>query len=134
MPPRPMRSSCVASWTAPTLRRSRPSANCWNGVVVGAPRAPSALGPTERWSGRSCPHHSRTRRGRPLPDRRVWWRVVQGVGGVLLVALAVRSLSRNWNDLRSQSIDWHVDPVWIGLSLVITWGAYAALIEAWRRV
>ena len=69
-----------------------------------------------------------------MPDRRVWWRVVQSVGGVLLVVLAIRSLSRNWNDLRSQSIDWHIDPVWIGLSLVITWGAYAALIEAWRRV
>lgn len=69
-----------------------------------------------------------------MPERRVWWRVVQVVGAVVLVALAVRSLARNWNDLQTQSIQWKIDPLWIVVSLAITWGAYAGLIEAWRRV
>lgn len=70
----------------------------------------------------------------PLTDRKTWWRVVQVAGAVVLVGLAVRSLARNWNDLQSQTIEWKIDPLWIVLSLVITWGAYAGLIEAWRRV
>jgi len=69
-----------------------------------------------------------------LPERRTWWRVVQGAGAVVLVALAVRSLSRNWTALQGQSIAWRIDPLWIALSVLITWAAYAALIEAWRRV
>ena len=69
-----------------------------------------------------------------MPDRKTWWRAVQAVGAVVLVALAARSLSRNWTDFRSQSIAWRIDPAWIVLSLVITWIAYAGLIEAWRRV
>jgi uncharacterized membrane protein YbhN (UPF0104 family) len=69
-----------------------------------------------------------------LTERRTWWRLAQAIGAVVLVALAVRSLSRNWNDLQSQSIEWRIDPAWIALSLAITWLAYAALIEAWRRV
>ena len=69
-----------------------------------------------------------------MTDRKVWWRVVQGVGAAVLVALAVRSLSRNWSALQGQSIAWRIDPLWIALSVLITWAAYAALIEAWRRV
>ncbi|HYK09376.1 MAG TPA: lysylphosphatidylglycerol synthase transmembrane domain-containing protein [Gemmatimonadales bacterium] len=69
-----------------------------------------------------------------MPERRWWWRGVQIIGAIVLVALAVRSLSRNWNDLQSQSIEWRINPLWIALSLVITWAAYAGLIEAWRRV
>lgn len=69
-----------------------------------------------------------------MTDRRTWWRVLQLVGAVVLVALAIRSLTRNWSDLRSQSIAWQISPAWIVLSLVITWLAYAGLIEAWRRV
>lgn len=69
-----------------------------------------------------------------MPERRTWWRVAQAIGAVVLVALAVRSLSRNWSDLQSQSIEWRINPWWIILSLGITWIAYAGLIEAWRRV
>jgi len=64
----------------------------------------------------------------------MWWRVVQGVGAVVVVALAVRSLARNWSALQGQGIAWRIDPLWIALSLLITWASYAALIEAWRRV
>lgn len=53
---------------------------------------------------------------------------------MLVVALAVRSLARNWNDLRAQPVAWRIDPLWIAVSLAITWGAYGGLIEAWRRV
>jgi predicted anti-sigma-YlaC factor YlaD len=62
------------------------------------------------------------------------WRLLQFAAGVLLVGLAARSIILNWQSIRAQPLDWQVSPVWIGASVLVVFGAYAVLIEAWRRV
>src|SRR6185437_2085439 len=115
-------------------RTSIPSSNWSRGAAAAARPAPGESRAMARSSGKARPCRSKMLKEGRLTDRKTWWRVVQVVGAVVLVALAVRSLARNWNDLQSQTIEWKIRPLWIALSLVITWGAYAGLIEAWRRV
>ncbi len=67
-----------------------------------------------------------------MGDRRL--RVLQAVLGVAIIGFAARSLARNWEQLRVQSLDWKVEPGWILLSAVVTWLMYALLILAWRRM
>jgi hypothetical protein len=62
------------------------------------------------------------------------WRVLQIVAGLLVIGLAARSIILNWQSLRTQPIEWRFSPGWIALSVLIVFTAYAALIEAWRRV
>jgi uncharacterized membrane protein YbhN (UPF0104 family) len=62
------------------------------------------------------------------------WRVGQWLLGGLVVALAVRSVVRNWADLQAQEIDWVVRPTWIALAVVTMLGSYVLQIESWRRV
>jgi hypothetical protein len=69
----------------------------------------------------------------PVAQPRIW-RVLQFAAGILLVALAVRSILLNWTDLRAQSLDWQLSPLPILLSVLTVFLAYAVLIEAWRRV
>jgi glycosyltransferase 2 family protein len=66
--------------------------------------------------------------------RRSLWRILQFGVGVLLVALAVRSVALNWQSLRAQPLDWQPSPWWIVASVLVVFAAYALLIEAWRRV
>jgi glycosyltransferase 2 family protein len=65
-------------------------------------------------------------------DRRV--RALQWLLGLTIVAFAVRSLVRNWDDLRAQPLEWRIEPGWIILSAVLVWFMYAILIAAWRRM
>jgi glycosyltransferase 2 family protein len=62
------------------------------------------------------------------------WRVLQFSAGVMVVALAVRSIAMNWQSLRAQPIEWQLSPGWIAGSVLVVFAAYAVLIEAWRRV
>jgi hypothetical protein len=66
--------------------------------------------------------------------RRNIWRVLQFVAGALVVAVAVRSVVVNWHSLQAQSIQWEFSTGWVAASIVVVFTAYAALIEAWRRV
>jgi hypothetical protein len=66
--------------------------------------------------------------------RRPWIRVALGVVGLAIVAFAARSLVRNWEELRSQPLDWRVEPGWLVLSALVVWAMYALLIAAWRGV
>jgi glycosyltransferase 2 family protein len=66
-------------------------------------------------------------------QRRVW-RFLQFVVGAVLVGLAIRSIAANWETLRAQPIEWQLSPLWIALSVLVVFAAYAMLIEAWRRV
>ena len=61
-------------------------------------------------------------------------RVLQWVLGIAIMALAVRSLARNWDELRAQPLDWSIEPGWILLSAFVVWLMYALLIAAWRRM
>jgi glycosyltransferase 2 family protein len=66
--------------------------------------------------------------------RRSFWRILQFVAGALLVALAVRSIATNWQNLKAQPIEWHLSLGWIVASVLVVFASYAVLIEAWRRV
>jgi len=61
-------------------------------------------------------------------------RVFQWLLGLAIVGFAVRSLVRNWDELRAQELQWSVQPGWILLSAVVVWLMYALLIAAWRRM
>ena len=68
-----------------------------------------------------------------MGDRRII-RVLQWLLGLAIVGLAIRSLARNWDELRAQPLEWSVEPGWILLSAVVVWLMYALLIAAWRRM
>lgn len=61
-----------------------------------------------------------------------WIRAGQWVLGLAILWLAGRSLLRNWGELRSQPLDWRVEPTWLILSAVTVWAMYALLITGWR--
>ncbi len=67
-----------------------------------------------------------------MVDRRI--RVLQWILGLAIIGFAVRSLVRNWDELRSQPLDWNIQPGWIILSAVVVWLMYALLIVAWQRM
>jgi glycosyltransferase 2 family protein len=69
-----------------------------------------------------------------VDKRRLMWRAVQAALAVLIIALAVRTLTRNWVSFRAQEIRWSVSPAWLAGSLAVVWLSYALLVEAWRRV
>jgi glycosyltransferase 2 family protein len=65
-------------------------------------------------------------------DRRI--RALQWLLGLAIVAFAVRSLVRNWDELQSQPLRWNVEPGWLVLSALVVWLMYALLIAAWRQM
>jgi glycosyltransferase 2 family protein len=67
-----------------------------------------------------------------VADRRI--RALQWILGLAIVGFAVRSLVRNWDDLRSQPLEWSIQPGWVILSAIVVWVMYALLIAAWRRM
>jgi uncharacterized membrane protein YbhN (UPF0104 family) len=63
-----------------------------------------------------------------------WIRVTQVVVGLLIVGFAIRALVRNWDQLRSQPLEWQIRPGWLLLSLGLVWLMYLLLIFAWRSM
>ena len=63
-----------------------------------------------------------------------WVRVVQALVGLAIVVFALRALARNWDQLRSQPLEWQLRPGWLVLSLMLTWLMYALLILGWRSM
>ena len=61
-------------------------------------------------------------------------RAVQWLAGLAIVVFAARSLVRNWERLRSQPLEWRVEPGWLVLSALVVWLMYALLIVAWRMM
>ncbi|MDX2206663.1 MAG: lysylphosphatidylglycerol synthase domain-containing protein [Gemmatimonadales bacterium] len=62
------------------------------------------------------------------------WRLLRTAIGTLVVALAVRSLVRQWDTVRAQGIEWHLDWLWIAESLLLTWLMYLGLVWGWRKL
>ncbi|HET8622429.1 MAG TPA: lysylphosphatidylglycerol synthase domain-containing protein [Gemmatimonadales bacterium] len=60
------------------------------------------------------------------------WRVTQWLLGAAVIVLAVRTLVRNWAELRAQPIQLEPRPAYLLASAVITWAMYAVLIASWR--
>lgn len=63
-----------------------------------------------------------------------WVRVAQALVGLSIVVFAIRALVRNWDQLRSQPLEWQLRPGWLVLSLVLIWLMYALLILGWRSL
>jgi uncharacterized membrane protein YbhN (UPF0104 family) len=63
-----------------------------------------------------------------------WVRVAQALVGLSIVLFAIRALVRNWDQLRSQPLEWQLRPGWLVLSLVLIWLMYALLILGWRSL
>lgn len=66
--------------------------------------------------------------------RSSWMRAAQWLAGLAIIAIAARSLVRNWADLRSQPLEWRVQPGWLLVSALLVWLMYALLIGAWRTM
>ncbi len=64
-------------------------------------------------------------------DRRLW-RVAQWVFGAIIVLVAGRSIVHNWSRMRGQPVVWHISPLLVVASLLVTWAMYLVLIQAWR--
>jgi glycosyltransferase 2 family protein len=69
-----------------------------------------------------------------LSVARSWFRVIQAVLGISIILFAIRALIRNWDQFRSQSLDWQIRPGWLVLSLALTWLMYLLLIYGWRSL
>ncbi len=65
---------------------------------------------------------------------RTAWRVLQWVFGLLVVGFALRTLVRNWDELRSQSLALAPKPLYLLGSALVVWAMYALLIWAWRMM
>ena len=61
-------------------------------------------------------------------------RAIQWLLGMAIVGFAIRSLVRNWDELRAQPLDWSIEPGWLLLSAVVVWSMYGLLIVAWRTM
>lgn len=61
-------------------------------------------------------------------------RAAQWLAGLAIMAFAARSLIRNWAALRSQPLEFRVEPGWLVLSALVVWLMYALLIVAWRTM
>ena len=66
--------------------------------------------------------------------RRPWLRAAQWLVGLAIIGFAARSLLRNWTELRSQPLEWRIEPGWLVLSALVVWSMYALLIVAWRTM
>jgi uncharacterized membrane protein YbhN (UPF0104 family) len=66
--------------------------------------------------------------------RAPWLRAVQWIAGAAIIAFAARSLVRNWAELRSQPLEWRIEPGWLLLSAAVVWLMYGLLIAAWRTM
>jgi uncharacterized membrane protein YbhN (UPF0104 family) len=63
-----------------------------------------------------------------------WLRAGQWLVGLAILWLAGRSLLGNWDELRSQQLEWRVGPGWLILSALTVWAMYALLIAGWRKM
>jgi uncharacterized membrane protein YbhN (UPF0104 family) len=65
---------------------------------------------------------------------RTLWRVAQWLLGAAVIALAARSLLKNWNDLQAQPVVWTIRPLWVLAAVALMLASYVLQIEVWRRV
>jgi uncharacterized membrane protein YbhN (UPF0104 family) len=63
---------------------------------------------------------------------RRWWQLLQAVAGLAVVFFVARRFVKDWDEIRQLHIDWHVRPVLLLLSVLITLAMYGFLIAAWR--
>lgn len=62
------------------------------------------------------------------------WRALRALLGVGVIALALRALAGQWDEVRAQGIAWALDGRWIAASLLLTWAMYLLLVAGWRAL
>ena len=62
------------------------------------------------------------------------WKMIRLTLGTLLVALALRQLWHAWADAQRAPVQWHLKPLLLVASALLTWTMYAVLIMAWRAM
>ncbi len=63
-----------------------------------------------------------------------WIRVAGWIVTAVIVGLAIRALSRQWQDLMAQPVVWRVRPVFLLGALGLVLVNYVILVQAWRVV
>jgi uncharacterized membrane protein YbhN (UPF0104 family) len=63
---------------------------------------------------------------------RRWWQLAQAVAGLAVVFFVARRFVKDWDEIRQLHIDWHIQPLLLVLSALLTLAMYAFLISAWR--
>lgn len=66
--------------------------------------------------------------------RRRAWHLFQWLLGLLIVGFMVRYVVRNWTEVRTAELQWHLSWPELVLGLVLVWAAFAGLADAWRRM
>ncbi|MEP7324918.1 MAG: lysylphosphatidylglycerol synthase domain-containing protein [Gemmatimonadota bacterium] len=68
---------------------------------------------------------------RGMSGRR-WWHIVQVVAGIVVLFFAARQIWRDWDEIRASHLEWHLRPLLVLGSILITLAMYALLIWVWR--
>ena len=66
--------------------------------------------------------------------RKAKWRIVQGIGGVVLLYFLVQHFRVVWAKAENQQVQWSFHWEFIVASLIITWAMYGMLIWGWRTI
>jgi uncharacterized membrane protein YbhN (UPF0104 family) len=61
-----------------------------------------------------------------------WLKLAGWVLALLIAAFAIRTLVREWHALVSQTVSWHVRPLYLLGAVLLVLANYAILIQAWR--
>lgn len=61
-----------------------------------------------------------------------WWKAIRWLVGIVVVVEITRQVIRNWQDIAGAQIAWAISPLPIAASVVLVWGLYALLVQAWR--
>lgn len=61
-------------------------------------------------------------------------RVARMLLAVVILAFVARTIARNWDALRAEPMRWVFQPLPALGAVLLVWGMYALLIEAWRRM
>lgn len=54
--------------------------------------------------------------------------------GLAVILFVVRYVSRNWAQVQSADLEWHISIAPLAAALVIVWSVFAIQAEAWRRM
>jgi len=70
----------------------------------------------------------------PVRARATWWWIAQAVVLVIVALLVGRTLSRNWEAVRTADFRFSLQPGWLAASLGLVGLTYLVLIDSWRRI
>jgi hypothetical protein len=54
--------------------------------------------------------------------------------GLAVLLFVVRYVARNWTEVQSARLEWHISVIPLVAALAVVWGVFALQAEAWRRM